>query len=101
MEIFFELPEIAGEHFHTKMLHLVAAFSQFYLTTSLLSLLALFLVIFSPKVPGLKRLPGALTALVIATIIQVVFQFDGISAIGSALGGIPQDLPEFSLPSVT
>jgi SulP family sulfate permease len=100
-QYFFGLPEIAGDHFHIKLFHLVAAFPQFHLTTSLLSLFALFLVIFSPKVPGLTRLPGPLVALVVATIFQVVFQFDGISTIGSAFGGIPQGLPEFSLPSVT
>ncbi len=98
---FFGLPEITGEHFHTKLLHLVQAFPHLHLATTLLALLALFLVIYSPKVPGLKRVPGPLVALIVTTLIQVMFQFDGIRTIGTAFGGIPQGLPEFALPSVS
>ncbi len=98
---FFGLPDVAGEHFHTKLLHLLQAFPQFHLTTTLLALLAIILVIYSPRVPGLKRVPGPLTALIVTTLLQVTYQFDGIQTIGTAFGGIPQGLPDFALPSVT
>jgi SulP family sulfate permease len=66
-----------------------------------LSLLALLIVIFSPKITGLTRIPGPLVALIVVTAIQVLFQFEGVETIGSAFGGIPQGLPEFSFPTVT
>jgi SulP family sulfate permease len=100
-EYFLGLPPITGEHFHIKLWHLVQTFPQFHLATTLLSVLALLLVVYSPKVPALKRVPGPLTALVVITSIQIIFQFDGIRTIGTAFGGIPQGLPEFALPSVS
>jgi SulP family sulfate permease len=100
-QYFLGLPDIAGEHFHTKLWHLVQALPQFHLATTLLSVLALLLVVYSPKVPALKRIPGPLVALVVITILQVIFQFDGIKTIGTAFGGIPKGLPEFALPSVS
>jgi sulfate permease, SulP family len=98
---FFGLPAVSGEHFHSKIFHLLQVLPQFHLTTTLLAILALLLVIYSPKVPGLKRVPGPLVALIVTTLIQAVFQFDGITTIGAAFGGIPQGLPELALPSIT
>ncbi|MGI2081564.1 SulP family inorganic anion transporter [Shewanella putrefaciens] len=98
---FFGLPTIEGEHFHNKLLHLLESLPQFHLATTLLALFALTLVIFSCKIPGMKRVPGPLVALIITTLIQVIFEFDGIKTIGSAFGGIPQGLPDFSLPSIS
>lgn len=98
---FFGLPTISGEHFHEKFFHLLQALPHFHPATTLLATLSLLLVIYSPKVPFLKRVPGPLVALIIATLVQVIFQFDGIKTIGSAFGGIPQGLPGFTLPSVS
>jgi SulP family sulfate permease len=96
---FFGLPEISGQHFHNKLIHLLEVLPQFHLTTTLLSILALSLVILGPKIPGLKRVPGPLFALVVTTSVQFFFQFDGVRTIGSAFGGIPEGMPEFTLPS--
>lgn len=98
---FFGLPDVNGEHFHTKLFHLLQVFPQFHLTTTLLAMLSLLLVIYSPKVPGLTRLPGPLVALVVATLLQYFFQFDGVKTIGSAFGGIPQGLPHLQLPMIS
>lgn len=98
---FLGLPNISGEHFHTKLLHLLLAFPHLHLATTLLALLSLLLVIYSPKIPGFKRIPGPLVALIVATLLQLVFQFEGIKTIGTAFGGIPQGLPEFALPSLS
>lgn len=100
-EYFLGLPAVTGEHFHTKLWHLVQTFPQFHLATTLLSVFALLLVVYSPKVPTLKRVPGPLVALIVITLVQVIFQFDGVRTIGTAFGGIPQGLPEFALPSVS
>ncbi|EGL54043.1 MULTISPECIES: SulP family inorganic anion transporter [Methylophaga] len=98
---FFGLPEVVGEHFHTKLYNLLQVFPQFDLATTLLAVLAISLVIYSPKLPGLKRVPGPLVALVVTTLIQITFQFEGIKTIGTAFGGIPHGLPEFAAPSIT
>ncbi|MNZ37709.1 C4-dicarboxylic acid transporter DauA [compost metagenome] len=98
---FFGLPKISGEHFHEKLWHLLQALPDLHIATSLLAVLSLFLVITAPKIPGLKRVPGPLIAMAVATAIQSTFHFKGVATIGSAFGGIPQGLPELSLPEIT
>jgi len=98
---FFGLPAVSGAHFHEKVFHLLTVFPQLDWATTSLALLSLFLVIFSCKIPGIKKIPGPLVALISVTLIQYIFHFDGIRTIGTAFGGIPQGLPEFSIPQFT
>ena len=97
---FFGLrPEGVGEHFHEKLAHLTAALPTWHPATTGLALVSLFLLIISPRV--LKRVPGPLVAMVVATAAQALFHFEGVSTIGSAFGGIPQTLPTFSVPEIS
>ncbi len=98
---FFGLPEVSGEHFHIKLWHLIQTFPEIHSTTALLAGSSLSLVIFGPRLPGLKRVPGPLTALIVGTLMQVVFQFHGVHTIGTAFGGIPQGLPDLRLPALS
>lgn len=98
---FFGLPSISGEHFHEKLWHLLQALPDLHMATTLLAALSLFLVITASRIPGLKRVPGPLVAMAVATAIQSTFHFDGVATIGSAFGGIPQGLPALSLPEIT
>nr|WP_238583706.1 SulP family inorganic anion transporter [Legionella jamestowniensis] len=98
---FFGLPAVTGEHFHEKLWHLLQVFPQLSLTTTALALLSLLLVKYSFKLPGLKRVPGPLVALVVATSLQAIFHFEGVATIGSTFGGIPQGLPNFHWPEIT
>ncbi len=98
---FFGLPRISGEHFHEKLWHLLQALPDLHMATTLLAALSLFLVITASKIPGLKRVPGPLVAMAVATAIQSTFHFEGVATIGSAFGGIPQGLPALSLPEIT
>jgi len=98
---FFGLPAVTTEHFHEKLWLLVQAFPHLHLPTTALALLSLCLVLYTAKVPALKRVPGPLVALVVATLLQGIFHFEGIETIGSAFGGIPQGLPTFQLPDLT
>jgi SulP family sulfate permease len=98
---FFGLPNISGEHFHEKLWHLLQALPDLHMATTLLAALSLFLVITASKVPGLKRVPGPLIAMAVATAIQSTFHFEGVATIGSSFGGIPQGLPVLSLPEIT
>ena len=98
---FFGLPAVAGEHFHEKLWALLQVLPQFNPTTTVLSVLSLAIVLYSARIPGLKRVPGPLMALVVATALQAIFKFDGVNTIGTAFGGIPQGLPTFKLPDIT
>jgi len=95
---FFGLkPEAGGEHFHEKLGHLILALPDFHWATTGLALLSLALLLLIPRF--VKRVPAPLVAMVVATVVQSVFQFDGVATIGSAFGGIPQKLPEFAIPA--
>lgn len=98
---FLGLPKVGGEHFHEKFWHLLQALPDLHWPTTLLAAASLALVIAAPKLPGLKRVPGPLVAMVFATTIQSIFHFNGVATIGTAFGGIPQGLPEFGLPAIT
>ncbi|MDT4808665.1 C4-dicarboxylic acid transporter DauA [compost metagenome] len=98
---FFGLPAAGGEHFHEKTWHLLQALPQLHGATTGLAVLALLLVVFSPRIPGVRKVPGPLVAMVVVTGVQALFGFDGVATIGSAFGGIPQGLPSLSLPEVT
>jgi sulfate permease, SulP family len=97
---FFGLaPGPAGLHFHEKLLSLIEALPSISLATTGLALLSL--AILTIGVRYLKRIPAPLVALLVATVMQTVFQFKGVATIGSAFGGIPRTLPSLSFPTVT
>ncbi|MDO8329018.1 MAG: SulP family inorganic anion transporter [Fluviicoccus sp.] len=98
---FFGLPDVSGQHFHEKFWHLLLSLPHFHPVTTLLALMSLALVIFTGRIPGFSRVPGPLVALVVATVLQSIFNFEGVVTIGSAFGGIPQGLPDFKLPDIT
>ncbi|MCL9683515.1 SulP family inorganic anion transporter [Legionella maioricensis] len=100
-QYFFGLPTAAGHHFHEKLWHLIQSFPQLNIPTTVFGFFALFLVLFSNKFPGLKRVPGPLIALIVATVLQSLFHFEGVATIGSMFGGVPQGLPSFEVPDIT
>ncbi len=95
---FFGLPlQIPlNAHFHHKLSELIKVFPQLNIETTALAILSLLLVLITPKI--LKRIPGPLVALVVATILQSIFDFN-VATLGSTFGGITQQLPEFQLPN--
>ncbi|TDR82288.1 SulP family inorganic anion transporter [Paludibacterium purpuratum] len=97
---FFGLPAVSGQHFHTKLWHLLETLPQLHPTTTALSILSLLLVVFTSRIPGLKKLPGPLVALVVASVLEGYFHFQGVKTIGTAFGGIPQRLPSLQLPDL-
>ncbi|HHL3492196.1 TPA: SulP family inorganic anion transporter [Legionella pneumophila] len=100
-QYFFGLPAAGNGHFHEKFWHLLQSFPHLNIATTLLGICALIIVLYSSKLPGLKRIPGPLVALVLVTIIQSVWHFEGVATIGSLFGGIPQGLPAFTWPEIT
>jgi len=98
---FFGLPAVTGQHFHEKLWQLIQALPHLHWATTGLAVLCLMLVVLTPKIPGLKRIPGPMVALVFATGLQAMFHFDGLATIGSAFGGIPLGLPSAYIPDIT
>ncbi|SOZ18484.1 putative sulphate transporter, SulP family [Cupriavidus taiwanensis] len=98
---FFGLPPVAGTHFHEKLWHLLQALPQWHPATTALALGSLALVVGAPRVRWLRRVPGPLVALVVATAVQALFRFDGVATIGTAFGGLPRGLPVLALPDIT
>ena len=98
---FLGLPKVSGEHFHDKLWHLVEVLPRFQWATLGLAVLSLALVLCSPRLKVLSRIPGPLIAMVAATLLQSIFRFPGVATIGSAFGGIPMGLPSVSLPETS
>lgn len=99
---FFGLPEVQGHHFHEKLWALLQVLPQLDFATTALALLALFLVIYTPRLPSpLNRLPGPLVALVVVTLIQAAVGFGSVDTIGSRYGEIPRGLPSLEVPEIT
>ncbi len=100
-QYFFGLPAPTGAHFHEKLWHLIQSFPQLNRPTTCLAFVSLAVLLTAGKIPGLKRIPAPLIALVFATAIQTIFKIPGVSTIGSAFGGIPLGLPSFELPEIS
>ena len=98
---FFGLPKVGGEHFHQKLWNLLVVLPELHRATTGLALLSLVLVILPPFVPGLKRVPGPLLALIVASAVQSYFAFPGVATIRSVFGEIPRGLPGLAIPTVT
>ncbi len=98
---FFGLPPVAGEHFHEKLWHLLLSLPQLHWPTLGLAILGLALVLLTPRVKWIARVPGPLVAMIVVTLLQSLLQWPGVATIGSAFGGIPTGLPEFALPPLS
>jgi SulP family sulfate permease len=98
---FFGLPAVTGQHFHEKLWHTLQVLPQAHLETTALAAATLLIVVFAPRLSIFKRIPGPLLGLLFATVVQVVFHFEGVATIGSAFGGIPRGLPTLQMPEIT
>jgi SulP family sulfate permease len=98
---FFGLPAVSGEHFHEKLWRTLQLLPDLHLATTGLAALTLALLIVTPRIGLLKRVPGPLIGLLVATLLQAGFHFSGVATIGSAFGGIPRGLPALHLPDIT
>jgi sulfate permease, SulP family len=102
---FFGLPVASSAlHFHDKLLGLARVLPDLHPATTAIAAGTLLLLAignrYLPKVPGLRRVPAPLVAMLAAAFVQIAFQFPGVATIGSAFGGIPRSLPAFSWPAL-
>ena len=98
---FLGLPPITAEHFHERLWRLLQALPHLNWPTAALGCGSLLLVIYAPRIPGLSRVPGPLTAMTVATLTQALFHLPGVMTLGTAFGGIPRGLPSLSLPDLS
>lgn len=98
---FFGLPVTLSGHFHEKLWTLVQAFPALHAATTGVAVLSLVLVLYSSRLPGMRRVPGPLAALIVATVLQSLFQFEGVATIGSTFGELPRELPKLQWLPVT
>ena len=98
---FLGLPAPAGGHFHEKLWQLLSTLPRANPRTVELAALSLACVIFAPRLPGLKHVPGPMIALVLATTVHGLLHLEGVATLGSVFGGIPSGLPHFALPQVS
>ncbi len=94
-EAFLGLPKASGQHFHQKLWDTLQHLPHLDDTTTILAVISLALLILIPKTPYLKKAPAPVVVLVLASLAQYLFQFEGIATIGSHFGGIPTGLPTF------
>jgi len=102
---FFGLhPAASGLHFHEKFLAVLRALPELHTATTLIAVLTLAVLIAGNRwfaaVPGLKRVPAPLVAMLAAMAMHAIWHFPGVATIGSAFGGIPRALPGFSWPAL-
>lgn len=103
---FFGLhPLPSGTHFHEKIWALFKAFPDLDGPTTAIGLLALVAVFAGNRVlalvPGLRRLPAPLFAMLLAVAVQQYFRFPSVATIGTAFGGIPRTLPSLAWPDLS
>jgi len=92
-------------HFHEKLIGLLQVLPQLDVATSLIGIGSLVVVMggakLLPRIPGLRRVPSPLVAMLLATGIQALWHFPSVATLGSAFGGIPRALPGISFPDIS
>ncbi|MGM8366780.1 SulP family inorganic anion transporter [Virgibacillus sp. W0181] len=100
LENFFGLAGIEKkEYFHQNMMQILSNLSTINIYSIMIAFTGLFIIIFIPKI--FPRIPVLLVALIIPTIISILFFPDKMATIGTAFGGISQSLPPIQIPAVT
>jgi SulP family sulfate permease len=88
------------EFFHENMLETARHVMNVNGWAVLLTLITIAAIKYGPRLPYLKRVPGALIGLVVGTLIAVALKFP-VETIASLFGQVPSSLPAPSLPEVS
>jgi len=99
---FFGLPPVDATGFAEKLFAQIQLLPELDPATTAIGTACIAVILLWPRIPRIGQLiPSPLIALVVATILQTVVQFDTVATIGTAFGGIPRGLPSLQLPQVT
>jgi len=88
------------EFFHENMLETLRHVTALNGWAVLLTLITIAAILYGPKLPYLKRVPGALIGLVVGTLVAVSLGFP-VETIATLFGQVPSSLPAPSLPQVS
>ena len=100
-QYFFGLPATGVGHFHEQLWRALGLLPQWHPATTFIGVGSLALIMVAGRIKWLRRIPGPLIAMVLATAMQSVFHFSGVATIGSAFGGMPQHLPALTMPAIS
>ncbi len=100
-QYFLGLADAPHGQFHQKLIQLLSEIPNTHIPTLLIAIFSLALVIITPKIRFLSRIPGPLMAMVAATLLQSFLHLPGVATLGSAFGGIPSGLPSLSFPDLS
>lgn len=82
----------SAEHFHEKVWDSLAHVGTVAMTTPAVGVASLALLVVWPRLPGLKRIPGPLAAVVLATVAARAFALD-TPTLTSRFGSLPSTFP--------
>ena len=88
------------EFFHQNMQETLMSLAAVNGWAILLTVITVAAILHGSKLPGLKKVPGALIGLVVGTLVAVVGGFP-VETISSLFGQVPSELPAPSLPQVS
>lgn len=86
------------EAFHENMLEIISKIGTMNVYSILIALMGLAILFLIPRIN--RKIPSLLVALVIPTVISLLFFPGKVETIGSVYGGIPQHLPPFKIPTL-
>lgn len=89
------------DKFHHKFYVLIKSFSSLNIETTILAIISLLLVMYTHKIKIFKKIPGPLFAMVVATVIQAVFNYKNVATLGSVFGVIPRGFPPLTVPNIS
>lgn len=100
IENFFGMENVEKQqYFHQTIVELAKNIQTINGYSILIGVIGLALIRFTPKLS--KKIPPLLIALIIPTLISVIFFPGKLATIGSAYGGVSQSLPSFQFPAIT
>ena len=88
----------AHQHFSENAWETLSHLVTVSFPTVLIGALALGIIVYGPKVPGFKKIPATLPAMVVATLLVLwVPFFSGVMTLGAKYGALPMGFPELNL----
>src|SRR5699024_1705309 len=87
------------EYFHENMLQIFNNLSTINIYSVITALIGLLIVIYLPKL--FPRVPALLVAIIIPTVLAIVFFPGKLATIGTEFGGISQSFPSIKFPEIT
>jgi SulP family sulfate permease len=98
---FLGIPAPGPGPFYAKLGAMLRHTPETQLATAGLGLLGLAVLVIGPRIPGLRRVPAPLLALLVVTLAHILLHPAGVATLGSAFGAMPRSLPLPTLPALS